>query len=192
MFLSAEVGDKVWSIQCGDCVIHNFEIGDEFPVVTKDTNGTLYGYTEHGRYFHEDVAPSLFWKKPVFDIPSKPKEKVDPARMKFIFINTSFEGFHSYPDAPNEVEFLRVNHRHIFHVKVAIEVFHNERDIEFILFKRFIESLIKTNDFNSKSCEMISDELYKDVAEAYPNRNIEITVSEDGENGSEIYYKKGN
>ena len=39
-----------------------------------------------------------------------------------------------------------------------------------------------------KSCEMISDELYMYIANRYPNRDIEITVSEDGENGATIYY----
>jgi len=38
--------------------------------------------------------------------------------------------------------FLRFDHRHIFHVTVWIEQFHNERDVEFILFKRFIEAAL--------------------------------------------------
>ena len=35
---------------------------------------------------------------------------------------------------------------------------------------------------------MISDDLYEVIASRYPDRNIEITVSEDGENGATIYY----
>ena len=103
---------------------------------------------------------------------------------KFIWINTQFEGFHSYPNAPEEVSFLRSSHRHIFHVKVCIEVKHNERDIEFILFKHFVETFCipKLNKTDLGSCETISDNLYKSINSIYPNRQIVITVSEDNEN----------
>lgn len=104
--------------------------------------------------------------------------------MNYIWITTQFEGFHKYPDAPDEVSFLREMHRHLFHIKVWIEVFHNDRDIEFILFKRFINSLIHTQNLNYKSCEMISDELYKKIVDKYPKRKIMIEISEDLENGS--------
>mgnify|MGYP003331614367 CR=1 FL=1 len=40
-----------------------------------------------------------------------------------------------------------------------------------------------------KSCEMISDELFETIASRYPGRDIEITVSEDGENGALIKYE---
>ena len=52
---------------------------------------------------------------------------------RFIYVTTQFEGVHRYKDAPDEVSFLRDYHRHIFKVKLAIEVMHNERDIEFIM-----------------------------------------------------------
>lgn len=102
----------------------------------------------------------------------------------YIWITTQFEGFHKYPNAPEEVSFLRNEHRHIFHIKVWIEIFHNDRDIEFILFKRFINSIIVSNQLDYKSCEMISDEIYYKIIEKYPNRKIKIEVSEDLENGS--------
>ena len=35
---------------------------------------------------------------------------------------------------------------------------------------------------------MISDDLYEQIAGRYPDRKIEITVSEDGENGATITY----
>ena len=35
---------------------------------------------------------------------------------------------------------------------------------------------------------MISDDLYEQIASRYPDRDVEITVSEDGENGATIYY----
>jgi len=111
--------------------------------------------------------------------------------MNMIWITTSFEGFHKYPNAPKEVEFLKNKHRHIFYIKVWIEVFHNDRDIEFILFKRFVDTIIKDSNFDFESCEMISDDLYTLINEKYPNREIWIEVSEDKENGSFKKYVKG-
>ena len=40
-----------------------------------------------------------------------------------------------------------------------------------------------------KSCEMISDALYYQIAAKYPDRDVTITVSEDGENGALIKYE---
>lgn len=105
-----------------------------------------------------------------------------------IWVSTSFEGFHRYPDAPEEVKFLRDVHRHIFHIKVWIEVFHNDRDIEFIIFKRFVESLLTQGQMDYMSCEMISDELHSKIMQKFPMRDIWISVSEDDENGSYVEY----
>ena len=119
---------------------------------------------------------------------------------RMIFVTFQKEGIHKYPAAATDpllatgdeydVSFLGTPHRHIFHFNVAIEVFHNDRDIEFIQFKRWLENLYKggTLELNYKSCEMISDDLYEVIATRYPDRNIEITVSEDNENGATIYY----
>lgn len=119
---------------------------------------------------------------------------------RMIFVTFQKEGIHMYPAAATDpalktgdmydVSFLGTPHRHIFHFNVAIEVFHNDRDIEFIQFKRWLENLYAggTLELNYKSCEMISDDLYEVIATRYPERNIEITVSEDNENGATIYY----
>ena len=112
------------------------------------------------------------------------------------------EGIHKYPAALDDpklatgdeydVSFLGYPHRHIFHFKVAIEVFHDDRDIEFIQFKRWLEKLYaeKTLELDYKSCEMISDDLYAQISEKYPGREVHIDVSEDGENGAHIEYAK--
>lgn len=132
-------------------------------------------------------------------------EQVQQARMdqrvrivnqakRMIWVTFRREGIHQYPAAATEpllsdVSFLAHPHRHIFHFNVSIQVFHNDRDIEFIQFKRWLEALYSgTLELNNKSCEMISDELYHQIAYRYPDRDIEITVSEDGENGATIFY----
>ena len=121
---------------------------------------------------------------------------------KLIWVTFRKEGIHKYPaalDDPNlatgkwdDVSFLGYPHRHIFHFKVAIEVFHDDRDIEFIQFKRWLERLYddKTLELDYKSCEMMADDLYKKISDKYPKRDIKIEVSEDGENGCEIYYPR--
>jgi hypothetical protein len=78
----------------------------------------------------------------------------------------------------------------MFHFHVTVQVFHNDRDIEFIQFKRWLENLYAngTLELNHKSCEMISDDLYDQIAARYPDRSIVINVSEDDENGAAIVY----
>jgi len=122
---------------------------------------------------------------------------------KFIWVKFAKEGIHKYPAAltdPNlatgdeyDVSFLGYPHRHMFHFKIQIEVFHDDRDIEFIQFKRWLESMYSdgTLQLNFRSCEMISDDLADKIKAKYPNRDIVIDVSEDDENGSHCIYPKG-
>ncbi len=119
---------------------------------------------------------------------------------RYIWITFQKEGIHKYPAALEDpllatgdeydVSFLGYPHRHIFHFKVQIEVFHNDRDIEFIQFQRWLENLYNkgTLELDYKSCEMISDDLYDQISERYTGRSITINVSEDNENGCRIYY----
>lgn len=116
--------------------------------------------------------------------------------MRQIWVTFQKEGIHKYPaalDDPNleDVKFLGYPHRHIFHFKVWIDVFHNDRDLEFIQFKRWMESLFNTGvmEIDYMSCEMLSDELAFHIYQKYPGRNFKISVSEDNENGSEIEYE---
>ena len=120
--------------------------------------------------------------------------------MRSIWVTFSKEGIHKYPAAltdPNlatgdeyDVSFLGYPHRHIFHFKVWIEVFHDDRDIEFIQFKRWLEKLYGNAELqlDFKSCEMIADDLALTIQKTYPDRYIKISVAEDNENGCEMEY----
>ena len=109
-----------------------------------------------------------------------------------IWVTFQREGIHKYPAAADieGVEFLQYPHRHMFHFKVGIQVSHNDRDIEFILFKRYLESLYadKTLELDYKSCEMIAEELIGILEHKYPGRIIRVNVSEDSENGAVLVY----
>ena len=119
---------------------------------------------------------------------------------KMIWVTFQKEGIHCYPAAatdPNlatgdeyDVSFLATPHRHIFHFRVWLSVTHNDRDVEFIQFKRWVENLYKDSilKLDYKSCEMMSDDLYDMISQKYPDREVWIEVSEDGENGSFIKY----
>ena len=113
----------------------------------------------------------------------------------FIWVTFQREGIHCYPAALTDpkltsVSFLGYPHRHIFHFKVELQVFHDDRDVEFIIFKRELEKHIDTqmNFLNNKSCEMIADGLFEYIKIKYPGRCCIIEVSEDGENGCRKYY----
>lgn len=127
--------------------------------------------------------------------------RIVSAAERKIFVQFRKEGIHRYPAAATDpalatgdeydVSFLGVPHRHIFHFRVWIDVLHNDRDIEFIQFKRWLENLYRdgTLQLDYKSCEMMSDDLYDQIAQRYPDRAVWIEVAEDGENGALIKYE---
>jgi hypothetical protein len=120
--------------------------------------------------------------------------------MRTIWVTFQAEAIHRYPGADtdpklatgdwDDVSFLGYPHRHMFHFKVWLEVFHNDRDVEFIQLKRWIQRLYGqgTLQFDYKSCEMLADELAEQIQKQYPDRYIKISVAEDNENGCEMEY----
>jgi hypothetical protein len=128
-------------------------------------------------------------------------ERIKEAAERKIWVSFRKEGIHRYPAAATDpalctageydVSFLANAHRHIFHFRVWIDVFHNDRDIEFIQFKRWLDGLYSKDilELDFKSCEMIADDLYVQIAQRYPERVVWIEVAEDGENGCLIKYE---
>ena len=126
------------------------------------------------------------------------KQDVRPHKM--IWVTFRKEGIHKYPAALTDpslatgdeydVSFLGYPHRHIFHFRVWISVEHSDRAIEFIQFKRWLENLYNqgTLQLDYKSCEMMAEDLYEQIAAKYPRREVWIEVSEDGENGALIKF----
>ena len=129
------------------------------------------------------------------------RERIMSQAERKIWVTFRKEGIHCYPAAATDpalktgdeydVSFLGTPHRHIFHFRVWIDVLHNDRDIEFIQFKRWLENLYKDGilQLNYKSCEMMADDLYAEIAGRYPDRAVWIEVAEDGENGALIKYE---
>ena len=129
------------------------------------------------------------------------RERIMGQAERKIWVTFRKEGIHCYPAAATDpalktgdeydVSFLGTPHRHIFHFRVWIDVLHNDRDIEFIQFKRWLENLYKDGilQLDYKSCEMMADDLYAEIAGRYPDRAVWIEVAEDGENGALIKYE---
>ena len=123
--------------------------------------------------------------------------------MRTIWVTFQREGIHCYPAALtdpqlatggwDDVSFLGHPHRHLFHFRVWIQVYHNDRDIEFLQFKRWLERLYGDGvlELDHQSCEMIADQLAEQIQNRYPGRWLKISVAEDNENGCEIEYPLG-
>lgn len=116
----------------------------------------------------------------------------DSSTSTFISITTRAEFIHSYPNAPEQVHFLRSPHRHILHISAEIEVFSDDRELEFIVVKRDLEFFIRTLGLemhSTRSCETVGRSILEYLKEEYgARRSVTITVSEDGENSAIIKY----
>jgi hypothetical protein len=101
-----------------------------------------------------------------------------------VYVKTQFIGYHRWANAPDDVAFLRAYHRHVFHVKVGVEVTHGDREVEFFQFQRKVQDYISAEyegRYFEKSCEMIAIDLL------YRFQAAMVEVSEDGENGAVVY-----
>jgi hypothetical protein len=122
---------------------------------------------------------------------------------RMIWVTWRQEAIHKFPAALEDpkfatgdeydVSFLGYPHRHIFHFKVGVQVWHDDREIEFIQLSRWLQNLYKGEgesvlDLDFKSCEMIADDMFDQIAQRFPDREVSIEVSEDGENGCLVRY----
>lgn len=117
--------------------------------------------------------------------------------MKMIWVKFQRAGIHRFMRASedaslHDVSYLGSPHRHLFKMKVAIEVFHDDREIEFHQFLNYLEGSIDngTLQLDNKSCEMIADDIFDLVSAKYTKwkRRVTIEVSEDGECGATCTY----
>lgn len=107
-------------------------------------------------------------------------------------VTTRAEGFHQYADAPAEVEFLRHMHRHEFHYRLELEQFHDGRDVEFILLKRWLNRVVAAvgcrAGASGDSCETKAIRIHDALELDFPGRRHRISVFEDGENGALVEF----
>lgn len=109
---------------------------------------------------------------------------------KDIFITDRFEALHQWHEAPDEVAYLRYPHRHVFHVQVMIAVTHSDRQVEFIMAKKTLSTILKTyyaNKLSTFSCEQFAEDIGKFMVHNGYNVS-QVEVSEDGENGALVAF----
>lgn len=106
--------------------------------------------------------------------------------MIWAIITLQKEGYHYWKDAPKPVAFLRKKHRHIFHITVWVEQMHNERDVEYIMFKHWLEKNVPKFD-GPMSCETMATIIKQKVENHFNDRRrVKVQVTEDGENGASV------
>lgn len=111
----------------------------------------------------------------------------------FIKVHSEIRMTHYYPGAPSAVSFLNHPHSHMFNVDAQIEVFHNDRELEFLLVEDFLKDTLedvrgRQND-TAISCEMFADLVYNRLAAKFGWRDMVITVSEDGVASAVVIYR---
>ena len=98
-----------------------------------------------------------------------------------------FSGVHSWPEAAGPHAYLVHPHRHEFHVTVWVEQFHDDRDVEYLLFKDWLREMCTGGDMQGRSCEMMARSLRVSTKARWgDHRRVRVEVTEDGENGALI------
>lgn len=108
---------------------------------------------------------------------------------ELIIVQLQIPGVHSWSECDiDSVKYLSNPHRHIFHIKAAKRVEHDNRAIEIIQFKKQVKDYLKSwfpdypgseeLNFGDSSCEQIAKLLLSKFSLFY------CQVLEDGENGA--------
>ena len=108
-----------------------------------------------------------------------------------ICVRTRKAFLHCYPGAPDTVEYLRHPHRHLMYIELQMEVFHDDRELEFILVVSALNTMIEHTTWSQTvSCEQIANCIIRWARENYGERDMKVSVFEDGENGAVVEYLK--
>ena len=103
--------------------------------------------------------------------------------MYYIICRIDVDGFHFWKSAPDQLDFLRNKHRHVFVITAKIPVTHDDRQLEIIQTQHNIQNYLYKKygnpcQFQNMSCEQIAFELANEFnAKA-------VTVLEDGFGGA--------
>lgn len=112
------------------------------------------------------------------------------SKKSFIIVRGQFEFCHRYLSAPTEVAYLRNLHRHMFNYEIELEVYHDDRELEFIMVKHDVEDYLSHSHLNweeTTSCEQMANciGLYLQTKHGF-ERSLTVSVFEDNENGAKI------
>lgn len=117
----------------------------------------------------------------------------------YISVKNTFVGVHKWSKCSiSSVAFLQNSHRHVFHVKTCLPVYH-DRELEFFTVQTEIDYII--GDLygggepyfilGDRSCEMVAKEIIKSYLKSHPQIDwIRVEVSEDDENSAGVIWEK--
>lgn len=74
-FSGVKVGDKLWSVQLGECEVSETSRAGIYRIFCKSKLSEA-SYTASGLYSEEAAVQSLFWSRPEIIAPPKPRRKV--------------------------------------------------------------------------------------------------------------------
>lgn len=148
---------------------------------------------EFARKFWPTSVPPANWQLSVLEslfrpstreVPVPLTESPSPTQLaKFVWVTARFMAYHRWKDAPESVAFLRDYHRHVFHVKLTVQVGHGDREVEFFTLKDQLQRHLRTvweGQRFDQSCEQIAEVILWTFGAA------QVEVSEDGENGATV------
>jgi len=113
----------------------------------------------------------------------------------FIKVNTIFKALHNWEgcDIP-EVMFLKYPHHHEFEISVKMYISHDDRDIEFICYQRWLDNFLEVSfpehNLGSRSCEMLAKMIADASIKEFGDRDITVEFSEDGHYSGGVEYAK--
>lgn len=107
-----------------------------------------------------------------------------------IWVKDRLPGFHCWPDAPAARAYLADRHRHMFDVRVTVEVGHVARDVEFFELTDEIKAWwgAGERECGASSCEAVAVNL----GEHLLSQDLVVTsveVSIDGEGGAVTHWR---
>lgn len=108
-----------------------------------------------------------------------------------VIVTARVVGFHFWAAAPDEVSYLRANHRHEFHLRVEANVTDGDREVEFHILKRLVREATGGGEleieYGPMSCEHIAVQLATKLKELGTTVSA-IEVFEDGECGARVEF----
>lgn len=103
-------------------------------------------------------------------------------------------GFHCWPEAEGVRAYLSQRHRHKFFFEVTVDVFHNDREIEFHDLLDQARRVIGTEELGRMSCEDMALKVIEALRSLYPEtahrRGWSCSVFEDNEVGATVKYER--
>lgn len=117
----------------------------------------------------------------------------------YIKVKVAVPGFHYWPGAPIPRTYLGHLHRHLFVVRVQVQVWENDREVEFHDLQHEVRMALDAcsnaqfpddaYDFGSMSCEAIATHVIMALVRKYGElRAIRVEVSEDDECGGLVTF----